>query len=421
MNIINEIELNAKMKASEARAAFENGCYYIAKGCQYPLDDRKTKVGNNVLAVGGSGTGKTQHLVKPNIKAALGSYVIVDPKGNLSREFGEELRKNGYRIVALDFGQPDKGARYNPMKNLRSSQDILKLAGILVDEKASRESSVDPFWDSMTIIFISALIGYMIETGYEPMNFSSILELMREGERAEDSKRSLLAARFAALKTANPSSWACAMFENVNQSPERTYDSIRATVAAKFAKFDTMELRKMMSGSDVDFKRIGMEKTAVFVTVSDTDRTMDPLVNMFFTQAMQGLCDYADRECADNRLPVPVRFILDDFATNCRIEEFPRMISSIRSRGISVMLMIQSEAQLAQGYGCDDKTIISNCDTYIYLGGNDIHTAEEISLRCNKPLERVLTMPVGSCWVFRRGEQPVFTELNSPRDYSREL
>lgn len=167
----------------------------------------------------------------------------------------------------------------------------------------------------------------------------------------------------------------------------------------------------MMEENDIDFAAIGQEKTAVFVTVSDTDRSMDSLVNMFFTQTMQALCDYADNACPNNRLPVPVRFILDDFATNCRIEEFPRMISSIRSRGISVMLMIQAESQLRQGYGHDGKTIISNCDTYVYLGGNDVETAQAVSVRCDKSLKQVLYMPVGSCWVFRRGSQPVYTKL----------
>ena len=116
---------------------------------------------------------------------------------------------------------------------------------------------------------------------------------------------------------------------------------------------------------------------------------------------------------------IPVRLILDDFATNCRIEEFPRMISSIRSRGISVMLMIQSEAQLRQGYDEDAQTIISNCDTYIYLGGNDIKTAKAVSERCDKPLNEVLYMPVGHCWVFRRGAQPRFARLTESIDPER--
>ena len=123
---------------------------------------------------------------------------------------------------------------------------------------------------------------------------------------------------------------------------------------------------------------------------------------------MNELCRYADEKCPNSTLPVPVRFILDDFATNCRIAEFPRMISSIRSRGISAMLMVQSEGQLEEGYGADGKTIISNCDTYIYLGGNDTATATAIAERSDLPLCDILNMPVGYNWLFRRGQAPSF-------------
>jgi type IV secretion system protein VirD4 len=177
----------------------------------------------------------------------------------------------------------------------------------------------------------------------------------------------------------------------------------------------------MMSRQGLEFKDISSRKTAVFVTVSDTDRAMDTLVNIFFTQAMNELCQYADNCCENGRLPIPVRFILDDFATNCRIDEFPRMISSIRSRAISVMMMIQSEAQLRQGYDDDAQTIISNCDTYVYLVGNDVQTAQAVSERCDKQLSEVLYMPVGSCWVFRRGSKPKYAQQTDISDIHREI
>ena len=131
------------------------------------------------------------------------------------------------------------------------------------------------------------------------------------------------------------------------------------------------------------------------------------------------LCNYADRECEDNQLPVPVRFIMDDFATNCAIVDFQRMIASIRSRGISVMLMIQAEAQLSTMYGHDAKTIIGNCDTYVYLGGNDVETAESIAKRCNVLPEKILYMPVGTNWIFRRGQRPINGKNFVLEDYEK--
>lgn len=399
---------------------YKNGTMHIAEGCHYSLDDFKTQLNNNVLVVGGSGTGKTRTIVTPNLHEASGSYLISDPKGYLYKQYAGYLQTKGYQVVLVDFTHPEKSVHYNPMYNIHSTQDILKIASVLVNAKIS--VGVDPYWDSMTLMMLSAIIAYMIETDYQPCNFASILKLVREGGRFNDeTKESPLSGRFEKLKNNNPDSWACAQFENVNQTPHKTYDTIRSTLAAKFASFDTQEIQHMMNGNDVDFTAVGREKTVVFVTVSDNDRSMDSLVNLFFTQAMQSLCDYADNNCEHNRLPIPVRFILDDFATNCTIDGFPRMISAIRSRGISVMLIIQAESQLRQGYGFDDKTIISNCDTYAYLGGNDVETAQAISIRCNKPLRQVLNMPVGSCWVFRRGAQPVFTKLLNFRDHIQEM
>ncbi len=187
----------------------------------------------------------------------------------------------------------------------------------------------------------------------------------------------------------------------------RTLRSIVITLNSKLASYDTPELRKMMAFDDIDISSFGYKKTALFVIVSDTDRSLDGLANLFFTQSINEMCYVADKKCTDNRLKIPVRFILDDFATNCRIGDFPRMIASIRSRGISTMLMIQSEGQLKKGYGEDYMTIIANCDTYLYLGGNDIETAKVIAERCDVPLKKILNMPVGTNWLFRRGQAPV--------------
>ena len=163
----------------------------------------------------------------------------------------------------------------------------------------------------------------------------------------------------------------------------------------------------MLKSDSINIASIGDKKTALFVVVSDTDRSLDGLVNIFFSQTMNELCHHADKECKDNMLSVPTRFILDDFATNVKINEFPRMIASIRSRGISTMLMIQAESQLTEAYWNDGKTIIGNCDTYIYMGGNDVETAKAVADRCDMPVKKILNMPVGTNWIFRRGQAPI--------------
>ncbi|MCR4739663.1 MAG: type IV secretory system conjugative DNA transfer family protein, partial [Lachnospiraceae bacterium] len=187
--------------------------------------------------------------------------------------------------------------------------------------------------------------------------------------------------------------------------------SIIITVHSKIGLYDTKELNTILSDDTTGITAIGHHKSALFVVVSDNDRSLDGIANLFFTQAINELCYVADKKCRDQCLPVPVRFIMDDFATNCVIEQMPRIISSIRSRNISVMLMLQSESQLMNCYREDGRTIIANCDTYLYLGGNDVDSARSVSARCDLPLKKVLNMPVGNMWIFRRGEDPVYAKI----------
>lgn len=408
-----------KVAQKQAGAEFAKSKFIAAKNCAYSLNDFSTKLNNNVLVVGGSGTGKTRTIVTPNLRQAVGSYIISDPKGNLYKKYKDYLINKGYKIWVADFTHPEKSMKYNPIEHLNSTQDILKLTNLIINDKKSQNSKVDPYWDRTAATYLAAIIGYMLETKYEPCDFKSILRLVRLGVRTDDDdcESSELAKMFAEWNKDHPDSWACEQFKYANTAPYKTFACTSTSLFSKFCYFDTEELRTMMSADEFDFPLLGCEKTALFVIVSDSDRTMDTLANLFFAHAMQELCEFADNECKDQRLPVPVRFILDDFATNCRIDEFPRIISSIRSRAVSVMLMLQSEAQLEEGYGADSSTIISNCDTYIYLGGNDVYTASQIGKRCNKPLAKVLNMPVGNCWVFHRGSEPTYTSVSDPEKY----
>ena len=267
----------------------------------------------------------------------------------------------------------------------------------------------DPFWDESGAILLSSLMAYLKYHRRESeQTISMVLALLSAGHIDEYSGgQSPLDLIMEKLRQEEGECWAYRQYSKVKVSATKTWDSILVSLTSKMHNFDTEELEIMMSDDNIELASIGQKKTALFIVVSDTDRSMDNIANLLFTQTMNELCLYADECCEDNVLPVPVRFIMDDFATNCRINEFPRMIASIRSRGISTMLMIQAESQLQEGYGEDWRTIIGNCDTYVYLGGNDVETAEEVSKRCNKPLNSVLNMPVGTNWIFRRGQAPV--------------
>ena len=396
------------------------GSMILPDGKYYSLDDYKTRLNNNVLVVGTTGAAKTRTVITPNLLECVGSYVVTDPKGNLYRQWGEYMKHHGYRVVRLSFIHPEQSVHYNPLKYVKTTQQIQQLSNALVYADEGRAQ--DPYWDNTSLMLINSLIAYIKETVSEKSmdhNFHNILEMLRMAGR-DDSRRTALSLLMDELYSKNHNSWAVKQFKNVNQAPEKTFNTIVSTSVAKFCSIDTEELAEMMKYDEIDLPSIGQKKTVVFVEVSDSDRSMDMLINMFFTQAMNQLCTYADEKCVNNQLPVPVRFFMDDFATNCKIENFENMISNIRSRKISVMLILQSLSQLEESYGRGAHTIADDCDTLIYMGGNDPETAHQIAIRCNKTTQTVLHMPLCSSWIFRRGEKPFICKNLELDDYLKE-
>lgn len=382
----------------------------IAEGVSYSLNCYETKLNNNVLVVGTSGAGKTRSIVTPNLLQATGSYIVSDPKGNLYEKYGPYLKNQGYEVKKLDFTDPENSAHYNFFKYIRKMQDINKISHMIIYSKGQDGYKPDPFWDEASELLLQALIAYLYE-GFRSseQNLRSVQKLIDACNIDENDSGSatILDKLMEAHEKEYEDSYAVSQYKKFRVAAGKTLKSILISLNARIGQFDTPELRELTKYDTIRISGIGMKPTAVFVVVSDTDRSLDGLANLFFTQAMNELCWQADKRCKGNTLPVPVRFILDDFATNCKIAEFPRMIASIRSRGISTMLMIQSEAQLEEGYNKDARTIIGNCDTYVYLGGNDVDTAEAVARRCDVPLKKILNMPVETNWIFRRGQEPV--------------
>lgn len=402
----------------------KKGDMILANGQFYSMDCYKTLRNNNVLIVGASGAGKTRSIITPNILQAQGSYIISDPKGKLWKDYGEYLKRKGYKVKKIDFIHPEKSDRYNFFDYIRTDYDTVKIARML-SYLDYRGGTFDPFWDEATVLYLSAIISYLHEfRPRDEQNLSCIgkLAVASNVEEYSDGMKNPVDRIMDDARRRNSKSFAVKQYDKFRVAAAKTLKSILISCNAKLATMDTPGVEKMMGGGNLghildnqykdieplDFREVGSKKTAIFVVISDSDRAMDPLANLFFTQAMNELCTYADDECPDCKLPVPVRFIMDDFATNVSIDEFPRMISAIRSRGISTMLSIQSEAQLSHRYGEDGRTIIGNCDNYVYLGGNDVDTARSVARRADIPEKKVLNMPVGMNIIFRRGEEPVF-------------
>ena len=388
----------------------------LAQDRYYSLDCIETQLNNNVLVVGPSGAGKTRSIVSPNILQAIGSYLIVDPKGNLYGKYAQYLRKHGYEVRKLNFADPEdpQTCSYNFFRYIHSEQDVLKIAHMLIKSGYvnGMTNHQDPFWDDAAELLLIALIGHL--SFHMPPAKRTLPNLLQMLSFCDPSAfycgdKTNLDRVFDSAESEYGHDFSVSAYRLFRQAADRTLQSILITVSSKLAAFNTKELQKLFSRNTVPVAEMGNRKTALFVVVSDTDRCMDPMANLFFTQAMNELVRIADGT-KTQMLPIPVRFLLDDFATNVSISEFPRMIASIRSRNISVMLMIQAESQLTKAFGDDGRTVVGNCDTYVFLGTNDPATAKSVAERANVPLGEMLYMPVGTNWIFRRGQRPVYSE-----------
>lgn len=392
----------------------------LPNGELFDLDSFKTKLNNNMSVFGGTGAGKTRGIVIPNLVSACGSYIIADPKGNLHTKYGDHMRSYGYHIVHIDLIHPERSDKYNPLMYIHNTDDALKLAHQIVTlGYDGRTASNDPFWEKAAEMMVASLIGYFMEGGDEiERSLHGICDLLTDidpnvYENGGSCKIDKILQRHYDnyyFRTGEES-WAFKQYQKFKTTAPRTFGCIIVTLQSMLNVFDTEGIREMTSGQEsIDFESIGTRNTVVFLGISDTDRSKDTIANIFYSQAMNALCNFADDACPDNRLPVPVRFILDDFGTNCRICGFENMISNIRSRAISAILILQSEAQLIHGYGDSAHTIIDNCDTIIYMGGNDVQTARMVSERSNQPLHKILNMPLCTNWIFRRGSAPKFCD-----------
>lgn len=363
-----------------------------------------TGLNNNDLIIGPSGAGKTTGYVIPNINQHYGSYIIADTKGNLARKLTPSLLRAGYHVCTLDFVDPGNSCRYNPLDFVRrngkgyNEQDVIRIASMLSPVKTLN----DPFWDKAAQQVLTALICFVIETF--PENEQNLMTVSRLFKMINDSNIEKL---FRSREVEDPESTAVSVFKSLihGAQAEKTWSCIMLFVSNALNLFGMKGVGSMFSntGSRFSYEQLGSEPCVLFVNVSDTDRSMDPLVNLFYYQTFQQLCLAADAS-PDSRLKVPVQIILDDFATNVYIPDFDKTISVIRSRNISASLIIQSVSQLYSLYGeSAAKTILNNCDHILYLGGQDMDTADLISARANKSRETVLSMPLDKAYLMERG------------------
>ena len=321
----------------------------------------------------GSGSGKSASYSIPNAYQMLGSYVFTDPKGELYDKTAGYLKKHGYEIKVLNLVNPANSDGYNPLLHIRSEIDVDVIANTIVKGQKSEGSGSDPYWDDMAEMLLKALIYYLMATRpEEEQNLASCAELVRAANTNGGSN--LLTDLMNQLPYDHP---ARMNYKSIEIAPEKTYGSILSSLQSKLGKFDSKEIAEVTSTDTIDFDEIGSRKTAVYVISSDTHTAYDFLLTIFFSQMIQQLYDFADKN--GGRLKVPTFFILDEFANIGQIPDFDKKISTSRSRGISFSVILQNLDQLEAVYEKSYETIMGNCDTHVFLGSNSYKTVEYFS------------------------------------------
>ncbi len=336
----------------------------------------------NVLVIGGSGSGKTRFYVKPNLMQMHSSYVVTDPKGTIVLECGRMLEDHGYDIKILNTINFKKSMKYNPFAYLRSEKDILKLVQtIIANTKGEGEKSGEDFWVKAEKLYYTALIGYIFyEAPKEEKNFATLLDMIDASEVREDDEnyKNPIDRLFEALEKKNPIHFAVKQYKKYKLAAGKTAKSILISCGARLAPFDIQELRDLMREDEMQLDTLGDRKTALFVIISDTDDTFNFVVSIMYSQLFNLLCDKAD-DVYGGRLPVHVRFLLDEFANIGLIPKFEKLIATIRSREISASIILQAQSQLKAIYKDSADTIVGNCDSTLFLGGKERTTLKELS------------------------------------------
>lgn len=384
----------------------------LAKDFEVSNDTWKTGLNNNDLIIGSSGSGKTGGYVIPNIQNIDGSLVVSDTKGQLYRKFHEELRKKGYETSVIDFVNPQNSVGYNPLQYVRRhpdghirEQDVLTIANGIIPIMDKDE----PIWEMSAKSYVAFLISFCLEAmPVEEQNMVTICDLHHSFIKSD--------LAFIEWLDLNPDSFATKKYREIMgvKPAEKMFSSILGFVNVALEPFEFREA-KYIFGSNDNFKieSLGEKKKVLFLNVSDTDRTYDQLINVFYSQALQVLCAEADKK-ERGRLDIPVRIILDDFATSARIVNFDKIISVIRSREISVSIILQSMAQIEDMYDRAAITIIDNCDHIVYLGGQNQETAGFIGLRACKTPENILKMPCEKAFILTKGEEAKYVDKIKP-------
>ena len=359
----------------------------LSQNMRLGLNAKKHRRNLNVLIVGGSGAGKTRFYAKPNILQCNSSFVVADPKGELMRATAPLLIEKGYEVRVFNLITPEDSDGYNPFTYIRTDEDVIKLISNLIQNTTPKGASQnDPFWEKSEIALDSALMLYLLhEAPPEEQNFETLMFMIENASVMEEDEEymSPVDVVFQMLEDREPEHIAVKQWKIFKQASGKTAKSILISAAVRLAAFNLPEISRMTSSDELDLGSLGEKKKAIFCVIPDNDNSFNYLVGMLYTQAFQELYYRADHKY-NGELPVPVHFVMDEFANVALPDNFERVLATMRSRCISVSIIIQNMAQLKALFKDSYESIVGNCDTFLYLGGNEQSTHEYISKMLGK-------------------------------------
>ena len=345
-------------------------------------NSRKHRRNLLTVVIGGSGSGKTRHYGKINLYQANTSFVVLDPKGENLRDAGNLLEAKGYEVRVLDLINMEKSHCYNPFVYLKDDNDVQRLVTNLFKATTPKGAqSQDPFWDTAASMLLLALIFFLkYEAPESEQNFPMVMEMLRAGEVREDNDeyQSPLDELFERLEMREPDHIAVKYYKDYHSGSAKTLKSIQITLAARLEKFNLSSLSALTATDDLDLSTLGEKKVALFALIPDNDTSYNFLVSILYTQLFQQLFYLADHKYG-GRLPVHVHFLMDEFANVSLPDDFDKILSVMRSREVSVSIILQNLAQLKALFEKQWESIMGNCDEFLYLGGNEQGTHKYVS------------------------------------------
>ena len=364
----------------------------VSQNVSMSYDTRFTQLNNNVLVVGGSGAGKTVRYVEPNIiQFPKGvSLVTTDSKGeNLSRN-GHVLKRYGYEVKVLNLINMEQSDGYNPFAYIRNETDINRLiTNLMANTTPKGAQSAEPFWEKAESLFLQAIFKYVwMEAKPHQKNFRMVMQLTNEAEVTEQNKPSRLDVRMKFLESTHPLGSRHPAVVSYNKCMRGAGDTIRSiiiSVNARLAPLENEQVLRLFDRDEMKLAELGIgvngderTRTALFCVIPDSDKTYNFVVGILYTQLFQELYYQADFNFG-GRLPIHVSFLMDEFANVALPDDFCSLLSTMRSREISATIIIQNLAQIKALFKDTWETITGNCDTFIYLGGNEQSTHKYVS------------------------------------------